>query len=244
WAGGRPAASTRGGDPLGEPPAFNPFIVAFDGLPARGSPTTAPDMDPSTNFPPRVISPPNPVRPLDNQLVGDALAGRNLFFGRTTDGFSNCDGCHTLDPSQGFFGSGGLTTFENEPQLFKVAHLRNLYQKVGKFGMAPSAGFPGDPVNLGDQVRGFGFLHDGSVDTVFHFHQAAVFSVTSTEARQLEQFMMQFDSNLAPIVGQQTTLTASNLATVAPRITLLEQRAAQGECQVVVKGNVGGEQRG
>src|SRR5262245_2122308 len=245
WRGDRTGGSNPGGDPLDEAAAFKRFLVAFDGLLGRGSPISNSDMDRFTNFILQVTYPPNPIRPLDNQLVGDALAGRNLFFGRTTDGFSNCDGCHTLDPSQGFFGSGGLTTFENEPQLFKVAHLRNLYQKVGKFGLAPGPGFTGgDPLSLGDQVRGFGFLHDGSVDTVFHFHEAVVFSVTSTEARQLEQFMMEFDSNLAPIVGQQITLTASNLAAVAPRITLLEQRAAQGECQVVAKGNVGGEQRG
>ncbi len=30
----------------------------------------------------------------------------------------------------------------------------------------------GDNGSKGDQVRGFGFLHDGSVDTLFRFHQA------------------------------------------------------------------------
>ena len=52
------------------------------------------------------------------------------------------------------------------------------------------------------------------------------------------------DSNLAPIVGQQITLTNTNAATVGPRIQLLLQRAALGECEVIVKGVVGGEQRG
>ena len=28
----------------------------------------------------------------------------------------------------------------------------------------------------GDQIRGFGFLHDGSIDTVFRFLQATVFN--------------------------------------------------------------------
>ena len=31
---------------------------------------------------------------------------------------------------------------------------------------------PGDNGHKGDQVRGFGFLHDGSIDTVFRFHNA------------------------------------------------------------------------
>ena len=40
-------------------------------------------------------------------------------------------------------------------------------------------------------------------------------------------FMMAYDSNLAPIVGQQTTLTSSNAATAGARLDLLEQRAAR-----------------
>ena len=49
-------------------------------------------------------------------------------------------------------------------------HLRNLYQKVGMFGM-PAVPFldAGDNGHQGDQIRGFGFLHDGSIDTVFRF---------------------------------------------------------------------------
>ena len=45
--------------------------------------------------------------------------------------------------------------------------MRNLYHKVGMFGL--SAGGP----HTGDQIRGFGFLHDGSVDTVESFVSAA-----------------------------------------------------------------------
>ena len=51
----------------------------------------------------------------------------------------------------------GLSSFEGEPQEFKIAHLRNIYQKVGMFAAS------------GEQIRGFGFLHDGSVATVFNF---------------------------------------------------------------------------
>src|SRR5207249_2001720 len=65
-----------------------------------------------------------------------------------------------------------------------------------------------------------------------------------TTRRQVEQFMLAFDSNLAPIVGQQITLTSTNAATVGPRIDLLLARAGQNECDVVVKGSVGGVPRG
>src|SRR5262245_3690903 len=129
--------------------------------------------------------------------------------------------------------------------MFKIPHLRNLYQKVGMFGM-PQIPFlaPGDNGNKGPQVRGFGFLHDGSIDTTFRFHRATVFSTTNTDAQNLEQFMFQFDTNLAPIVGQQITLTSTNASTVNPRIDLLIQRAAAGECELIVKGTIAGDQRG
>ena len=56
---------------------------------------------------------------------------------------------------------------------------------------------------------------DAFVDTLFRFHNATVFFGFTGDAqrRQMEQFMLAFDSNLAPIVGQQTTLTATNGAT-------------------------------
>jgi hypothetical protein len=60
----------------------------------------------------------------------------------------------------------------------------------------------------------------------------------------MEQFMMAFDTDLAPIVGQQITLTSTNSAVVGPRIDLMIARAAVNECEVVVKGNLGGVQRG
>jgi hypothetical protein len=58
--------------------------------------------------------------------------------------------------------------------------------------------------------------------------------------RQVESLMLAFDSNLAPIVGQQVTLTTRNAAVANPRIDLLEARADAGECDLIEKGPVGG----
>ena len=113
------------------------------------------------------------------------------------------------------------------------------------FGM-PAVPFfkPGDNANKGEQVRGFGFLHDGSVDTIFRFHSANAFSIGAPEAANLEQFMLAFDSNLKPIVGQQVTLTSTNAAAAGPRINLMIAQAAAGACELTVKGVLAGVQRG
>jgi hypothetical protein len=241
WRGDRTGGNDPGGDPLDENAAFNKFIVAFQGLLGRTGPIPTADMQKFADFILQVTYPPNPIRSLDNSLTAQQQAGRDLYFGRLTDTVRNCNGCHTLDPAAGFFGTDGDTSFENEPQMLKIPHLRNLYQKVGMFGM-PQVPFlkPGNNGDLGDQVRGFGFLHDGSVDTLFRFHRASVFDLTVTEAEDMERFVLAFDSNLAPIVGQQITLTSTNGATVGPRIDLMIARAAAtpSECVVVAKGVV------
>jgi len=251
WRGDR-----TGGD-LDPVPAFNSFNVAFPGLLGRdeGELPTA-DMQAFTDFILEVSPPPNPVRPLDNTLVGSALAGQTFFFGPTSDVLADCNGCHTTNPAQGFFGSGGTSTFEGETQEFKVAHLRNMYTKVGRFGQPRNGAItPGDNGHKGPQVRGYGFLHDGAIDTLFRFHSANVFNFPNTQTiRDVENFMLQFDTDLAPIVGQQITLTPTNAATVGPRIDLFKERATTAfaifgqpgatECNLVVKGNIAGEARG
>src|SRR5262249_15161780 len=183
---------------------------------------------------------------------------------QASDVFQPCHGCHALDPANGHFGTDGFSSFEFETQLLKIPHLRNAYQKVGMFGM-PQVAFtnPGDNGNKGAQIRGFGFLHDGSVDTIFRFHNAIVFNhdnpagfpisnpggfpngaAGDPQRRQMEQFILAFDSNMAPIVGQQITLTSMNAGVAGPRIDLLIARAAAGECDVVLKGTLSGLQRG
>jgi hypothetical protein len=104
--------------------------------------------------------------------------------------------------------------------------------------------FGGDAAPLGPQVRGFGFTHDGSVDTIFRFLSVPPFNLTDVQQRQLEQFLLAFDTNLAPVVGQQVTLAAANAAAAGPRVDLLRARAAAGDCDLVVKGALAGEPRG
>jgi DNA-binding beta-propeller fold protein YncE len=244
WRGDR-AVGALGTNATDANLSFNNFIVAFEGLIGGAQPPVA-EMQKFTNFQLQVIPPPNPVRRLDNSLTAAQQRGRNFYFGtQPADGISlplvggethNCNGCHVLDRAQGFFGTGRSASFEGITQVFKIPHLRNLYAKVGMFG-TPKVPFflHADSGNKGDQIRGFGFVNDGSVDTLFRFFSAVVFRPLITSGfpilqpdntrRDVEQFMLAFDSDLAPIVGQQTTLTASNTRSVGPRIDLMVRRA-------------------
>jgi DNA-binding beta-propeller fold protein YncE len=244
--------------PCDEVLSFRNFIVAFEGLIGHEGLISGADMTKFTNFMLQVQLPPNPVRDLDNALTTDQQDGENLWFacGPTTtecapldanasDTVEDCDGCHSLDPLNGFFGTGGEQSFEGEPQHAKVPHTRNVYQKIGMFSVA------------GDQVRGTGILHDGSVDTVFNFLGAAVFTLTNAEQGDLEQFVLASPTDLAPIVGQQVTISPANfgVADVNDRIDLIDTRAGVGfeslvlggvvtECDVIVKTVEGGVEKG
>jgi len=260
WRGDRSAGSV-GGDPMDEVGAFMAFNGAFFGLLGReeGDVSDA-EMRRFAEFAVRIAYPPNPVRQLDNSLRPDEQRGSDLFghdnpSAPRFDGVATCDGCHRYDRSEGFFGSDGRTTFENEPQEMKVAHLRNIYAKVGMFGM-PSVPFlgPSDFGDRGPQVRGFGYLHDGSIDTVMNFFRAGVFSLSESERRDMTAFMMAFDSVLPPVVGQQVTIAGTPSAEERSRLDLLIARAQAAmvwpggsttrECDLVAHGISGGEARG
>jgi len=252
------AATNSTNAPCDEDLAFRNFIVAFEGLVGMEGTITNAEMQQFADFILEVQMPPNPVRQLDNSLTATEADGRNVWFScapgtaecgtlnpLATDTVEDCDGCHNLDPLNGFFGSGGEQTFEGQPQNLKVPHNRNMVHKVGMFGVA------------GDQVRGTGFLHDGSVDTMNNFLSASVFSLSGAERDQLEAFMLAFPTDLAPIVGQQVTIGPGNFgdADVNDRIDLIDGRAGTSfeskilggvsrECDVVVKTAQSGVEKG
>lgn len=258
WRGDRtgPECLVTPSDPACAERAFNEFNVAFPGLVGRDEGELDPaDMQAFTDFALQLTYPPNPTRALDNSLNAQQQAGLNLYNGAITDTVANCEGCHQLDRSQGFFGNGGGSTFEGESMEFKVAHLRNAYQKIGMFGQMPSDQIPSAPgVFTGPQVRATGFLHDGSLDTVSTFLSAQAFMTNGSQEDDLEALIMAFETDMAPIVGQQITLTDTSSAAVDARITLLINRADANfvlpvnintkECDLIVKGVVGGVQRG
>ncbi|WP_437676602.1 YncE family protein [Sorangium sp. So ce131] len=248
--------------------AFRQFQAGFVGLLGRSGPIPAPDMEAFADFALKIMYPPNPIRNLDNSLTPDQQAGRDHFLADGTDLSGSCVGCHVIDPDAnagfgeplpGFFGTDGRYVRNEVPQVMKTPHLRNLYQKVGMFGMVPTPFiYPGDNDFMGDQVRGFGFLNDGAMDTIFRFMSVMGFDNVfspggfddspggngEARRRQVEQYIMAFESNLAPIVGQQVTVTQHNVAAATPRLDLFLDRADEGECDVIAKARVGSHEIG
>jgi hypothetical protein len=218
--------------------SFNNFIVAFQGLVGSETLPSAAEMQQFTDFQLQVVPPPNPVRSLDNSLTSSQQLGHDFFFGtRAADELTSCGNCHELNPAQGRFGTTRDALFMTSvAQSFKVPHLRNMYTKIGMFGL-PKVDLFDEPDSgpTGDQIRGFGFTNDGTLDTPFRFFTAIGFRSSSgvqpigipddETRRGVEQFMFAFDSDLAPVVGQQVTLRRDNAGIARDRVKLFEQRA-------------------
>ena len=179
---------------------------------------------------------------------------QNIFLGNA----SNCNACHSSDPgSTNSFaiGSARITfngTLLSEPQQFKIPQLRGIYQKAGM--RKPD---PGEPRT--EQITGFGFMHDGAFDTLVNFMKQPDFIGfrNDDERRDIEAHLLALDSVIAPAVGLQVTVNASNknAPEVLARIQLLVQQAQPffppltqnpfpSNCDLVVRGIYGGEQRG
>ncbi|HKY39970.1 MAG TPA: beta-propeller fold lactonase family protein [Polyangiaceae bacterium] len=281
--------------------AFESFNVAFPGLLGRSAQLSPEDMAAFRAFALEITYPPNPIRSLDDSLTPLEEAGRAKYFQQDAEGnelpvdrLHNCNGCHRLDRDgnrgqtshPGFFGSEGRFSFENLTQIFKVAHFRNAYQKVGLFASSPdknrlSTNFPELNPPL-PAVRGYGYQPDGATGSIEHQISGMVFlkiawdtinedgytisknphgipfftfdetthEVTGIDPegfevrRALAAYLLAYDSNLRPIVGQQLTITSANLADALPRAELMIARATVGDCDLVAKARIDGRDAG
>jgi YVTN family beta-propeller protein len=220
--------------------SFNPAFVSLLGGPRQLAPAEMADF---STFVRSLTYPPNPNQNLDRTLPNpvsgpSAARGAQLFNSLPFDaGVFTCNFCHTATPGFGTGTNGGLVPGFAllESQDFKVPQLRGQYQKTG-FNRA-----------AGEQLTGYGFIHDGSTDSLLNFLHSPVFNFQNdNQRRDIEQFVLAFDSGIAPAVGLQVTVNADNKNSQATvdRINLLMAQATAGNCELIVKGLYNGASRG
>jgi YVTN family beta-propeller protein len=226
----------------GDRASFMAFQPATQTLLGLASPIPDSEMVAMSQFVLPLAYPPNPNQFLDRTFrdapAGSASAERGrVFFANTpVDGGRTCSFCHVLA-----IGTNGqlIDKFALQAaQDMKIPQLRNLYQKTG-FTDAPGVA----------NKRGFGFTHNGSVDNLFDFLHFPGFNFLSGAAgdaqrRDLEAYLLSFDTGMAPAVGAEVTFDGGtgDAARVA-RMDTLVARAAAGDCDLVAHGRVDGARR-
>jgi hypothetical protein len=189
----------------------------------------------------------------------------NAEYGVLKPGFFGSDGRYSFDNTPEFVKVPHLRNAYTKIGMFGMANTFGLpIDRPAPLPPIVSALPP--PLNdvsfKGDQIRGFGFLHSGEADTLFRFFGGTVFVQRPLTdpfpnpggipadangialRRALEAFVLAYDTNLAPIVGQQTTLDAQNSAVVTPRIELMKARATAEEADLVVRARIKNSEHG
>ncbi len=273
------------------------FNNAFMGLLGDDTVLTPAEMQQFENFLATITFPPNPYRNFDNTLPtslpltghyttgrfgpagqtlpnGNAVAGLSNYRTGGLDGGLNCVTCHSLPTGVGSnlrFNGFSFVPFPTGPNgemhhgvvsvdgstnvSIKIPQLRNMYDKVG-FEATQTT-----------NLAGFGFLHDGSVDSLARFVSEPVFSPASDqEVADLVAFMLAFAGSDLPMgtnnnaleligptgkdthaaVGRQVTVDDTNREDPAV-IALLNQimtMSDAGKIKLVAKGVQLGLQRG
>ena len=225
-------------EPGGDLASFNDFNPAFIKLMGRPSEISDSAMEAFARFVFTIRYPPNPMQRLDRSMDSEQKAGFDFFTGPffSDAGEQNCVACHQLP-----LGTNRLVNFEGLQigRDMKTPHLRNLYDKVGRFNVG------------GPQVSGFGFLHDGTVESVVSFLRFDVFffpGKTETDKdlirRQLHHYLMAFDTGMAPLVGRQLTVSGELSASDRQMLDLMTTRAVAGDCDLTARAWEGKLQRG
>ena len=264
----------------GDRPDIEAFNPTFTRLQGRPDPLTAAEMSELRDFLASIRLPPNPFRGLDNALptnlplpdhfasgegplpagtplpAGNALAGITAF--HRTANF--CNLCHTLPTGLGLNGTLTGDVFQpfppttNQAQHFPVsvrlegslrsknAQFRNLADRLGM-----------DTTRTNSRA-GFGFGHDGSVDSLTRF-LVGLQLVNDQEIADLIALLLSVsgadlnnpgaveDSTPPAGVGRQLTLSSSDRLPMFDAMLALA-RSATSRVDLVVKGLLDGQSRG
>jgi DNA-binding beta-propeller fold protein YncE len=225
-------------NPGGDVASFKDFNAAFVDLLGRTEEIPDSAMESFAHFVLTIRYPPNPHQRLDRGMDPEQQAGFEFFTGPflSAAGVVNCSGCHNLP-----LGTNRLVNFEHTQvgRDMKTAHLRNVYQKVGRFNVP------------GPQVDGFGLIHDGTFDTVTNFLRMDGFlfpgkteEEKDTTRRLVQSYVMAFDTGMAPAVGRQLTVSDELPEEERQLIDLLMKRAAARDCDLTARGWEGTALRG
>jgi YVTN family beta-propeller protein len=218
---------------------FNPAFRTLMGAPASlpGS-----QFNQFEQFIETIRLPPNPYRNLDGSFPaaigsGDPAVGETAFLTGligNTGGGVDCQNCHI--PPIGNRSTIIVAADIDGNQDMVTPQLRNAYEKT-RFSAAPG----------GQTVRGFGFLHDGAFESLFaYFKDFPQFNFANDQQRRdVEAFVLAFNTDLSPAIGVQHTLDGTNLPQLQSTLLSLLQEQAANIIGLIAKGRDGsGEMRG
>lgn len=227
--------------------AFAPAFVGLQGADAEPTPI---EMGQMTDFVATIAYPPSPNRNIDGTMpatfpvttgTGNPGSGQNLYLTLPVlGGGTSCASCHALP--EGTTQQIDDPNLPLAPQPLKIAHLRAMWEKNGWRR------------NSANNSKGFGFNHHSEFDTLnallnagFNFGAPGPAPTDPNQRRRdVEAFMMCFNTDTHAGVGQQITFNGLNNgdANLINRLNTFTNLANSGQAALVAHGRVGGLDRG
>lgn len=205
---------------------FNPAFISLMG----GDSLSTADMAAYEAFVLSIEYPPNPYRDYMNEPPsswpngGAPRTGEQIFL---TDNNEFCVTCHALPAgtNQQVFPLEMLSDFGKQP--FKIAQLRNLYDRTGFEDYTSSS-----------NTRGFGYLHDGQDDGLDRFILHDALGLQPSEEPHVVAFLMTFDTGTHGAVGMEATLDAATIGDpeTTGRFDDLIEVASLGDVDLIAHG--------
>jgi hypothetical protein len=204
------------------------------------------DMAAFTAYIKTIVFQPNPNQNLDRTLpssiplpeggTGDPNAGLTLFLNTPVKSTVTCNSCHS-DPGPGT--NRLIVIHETGDQPMKNRQLRGVYQKL-HFNNAAGA----------QSIDGFGLNHDGAVAGLFQLLSSTTefpkIANNPTDKRNLEAYVLCFDTGTAPAVGFTRTVTAANVGSTSAQSdwNMLQNQATAGNIDLIANGTLNGQLHG
>ncbi len=223
---------------------FSTFNPAFVSLLGRETELTPAEMQAFTVYVDTLRFPPNPFRNLNGTLPTTFANGGNPAAGQATFGAIplvgtpfTCNACHS-QPMGTSTTLASANLIATSAQSLKTPHLRNLYEKTGFSRQSQT------------NTRGFGFSHDGHIDTLGAFLALPQFAFApgppgQQQRRDVEAFLMCFAQDTPAGVGAQVYVDSPTPSPeVAARLDAILLVARSNNVGMIVKGRQGGVPRG
>jgi YVTN family beta-propeller protein len=243
-------AGIGGSEPFhwrGDREDLSAFDVAFESINGDDEVPGAGAMGEFADFLASIRTPPNPNRlaggglPASMPNGGNPLTGATLFESLPVAPPSTCLTCHGGAAGRVDFVVPAVAIPEvpGSTQDINVPHLLDMHEKTG--------------LNFASQnnSRGFGFGHDGSIDTMLNMLFQPAFTGFAPglagvqQRRDIEAFMLCFATDTHAGVGKQITLGGAGGPTAGPlTVEQMVSLSATGAVGLVAKGSFASERRG
>lgn len=212
----------------GDRSSFLAFNGTFPNLLGRSSGLSGSEMQAFEDFVMTMKPSPTPFRQLNGDHLSsidgaDPARGESLFLtGNLVLNSGQCVDCHS-----GPTGENGIVFSAealSDTQDFVVPQIRNIYEKL-RFDTSAS-----------ENVRGFGLLHDGTIDGLDRFLTLEGFTFSNqTDIDDVAAFVLAFESEIPAGLGAQWTMTGQNFLEGLGRVGMLVAEAEAGRVGLIAK---------